>query len=351
MPVASAADQGLSASEAPKPAIEREPEPAAPAQATASLAQSPAGTADGTSSALSTSVVATLWRSPDNSLDRATSPPPDGTPIVPVASAADQGLSASEAPKPAIEREPEPAAPAQATASLAQSPAGTADGASSTLSTPVAASPPPSQSAGYSLDRATSPPPDGMPIVPVASAEDQGLSVSEAPKPGIKREPKRKRAAHAQATASLLAQSPVGTADGASSTLSTPVAASPPPSQSAGYSLDRATSPPPDGMPIVPVASAEDQGLSVSEAPKPGIKREPKRKRAAHAQATASLLAQSPVGTADGASSTLSTPAAAPPPASQSPDNSLDRATSPWSNPDCGLWHDWNGRYTAMCGL
>jgi len=20
-------------------------------------------------------------------------------------------------------------------------------------------------------------------------------------------------------------------------------------------------------------------------------------------------------------------------------------------NPDCGVWHDWNGRYTAMCGL
>jgi hypothetical protein len=21
------------------------------------------------------------------------------------------------------------------------------------------------------------------------------------------------------------------------------------------------------------------------------------------------------------------------------------------ANPDCGVWHDWNGRYTSMCGL
>jgi|SRR5271163_3284483 len=21
------------------------------------------------------------------------------------------------------------------------------------------------------------------------------------------------------------------------------------------------------------------------------------------------------------------------------------------ANPDCGVWHDWNGRYTSVCGL
>jgi hypothetical protein len=21
------------------------------------------------------------------------------------------------------------------------------------------------------------------------------------------------------------------------------------------------------------------------------------------------------------------------------------------ANPDCGVWHDWNGRYTSICGL
>ena len=45
-----------------------------------------------------------------------------------------------------------------------------------------------------------------------------------------------------------------------------------------------------------------------------------------------------------------SAPQASVPP-SQSPDNNLDRATLPPPNPDCGVWRDWNGRYTAMCGL
>jgi hypothetical protein len=40
-----------------------------------------------------------------------------------------------------------------------------------------------------------------------------------------------------------------------------------------------------------------------------------------------------------------SAPQASVPP----PDNSLDRATSR-PNFDCGVWHDWNGRYTAICG-
>ena len=141
MPASSTADQGLAATEAPKPATDREPEPAAPAQATASSSQSPVGTEDGTSSTLTTSV-------PDSSLDRAAAPGPDRTPIASISSVADKGLSATEAPKPAspkhaIKRAPksERAARAQATASLAPSPGGTADGTSSTLAIPVAAAP------------------------------------------------------------------------------------------------------------------------------------------------------------------------------------------------------------------
>ena len=277
VPVSSAADQGLSASEAPKPAIKPEPtpEPAAHGQATASSARTPAGTADGTSSTFSTPAEAPPPQSADHSLDRAASPRPNRTPIVPVSSAADQGLSASEAPKPAIKPEPtpEPAAHGQATASSAQSPAGTADGTSSTFSTPPEVPPP--QSAVHSLDRATSPRPNRTPIVPVSSAAEQGLSASEAPKPAIKPEPTPDSAGHAQATASS-AQSPAGTADSTSSTLSSPVAAPSPPSQFADHNQDRATSPPPNGTPIVPASSAADQGLSASETPKRAIKREPK---------------------------------------------------------------------------
>ena len=356
-PASSTADQGLPAIEASKPASEREPEPAAPAQATASSSQSSVGTEDGTSSTLITPV------SVSSLVDRATAPGPDRTPIASISSAADQGLPATEAPKPAIPKhaikrapKPERAAHAQAIASLAQSPVGTADGASSTLAVPVAAPPQPSHSAGRSLDRATSPPPNETPITPVSSAPDQSLPAAEAPKPAIskhaiKRAPKPKRAAHAEATASL-AQPAVGTADGTSSTLSAPVAA--PPSQSPDRSPDPAIAPPPNGTSSVPVSSGPDQSSPASEAPKPAIskhaiKRAPKPERPAHAQATASL-AQSPVGTADGASSTLSTPVAAAPP-SQSPDNSLGQATSPRPNSECGIWHDWNGRYTVMCGL
>ena len=42
-------------------------------------------------------------------------------------------------------------------------------------------------------------------------------------------------------------------------------------------------------------------------------------------------------------------PASAPQASVPPPDNSLDRATSR-PNFDCGVWHDWNGRYTAICG-
>ena len=46
-----------------------------------------------------------------------------------------------------------------------------------------------------------------------------------------------------------------------------------------------------------------------------------------------------------------SAPQASAPQASLPPaDNSLDRATSPLPNFGCGVWHDWNGRYTAYCG-
>ena len=352
-PASSTADQGLPATEAPKPATEREPEAA---EATASSSQSPVGAEDGTSSTLTTPVAV-------GSLDRASASGPDRTPIASISSAADPGLPATEAPKPAIPKhatkrapKPERAAHAQATASLAQSPVGTADGASSTLAVPVAAPPQPSHSAGRSLDRETSPPPNETPITPVSSAPDQSLPAAEAPKPAIskhaiKRAPKPKRAAHAEATASL-AQPAVGTADGTSSTLTTPIAAVP--SQSPDRSPDPAIAPPPNGTSSVPVSSGPDQGPPASEAPKPAIskhaiKRAPKPERPAHAQATASL-AQSPVGAADGASSTLSTPVAAAPP-SQSTDNSLGQATSPRPNSECGIWHDWNGRYTVMCGL
>ena len=103
----------------------------------------------------------------------------------------------------------------------------------------------------------------------------------------------------------------------------------------------------------MPISSAPDQSLPATEAPKPtiskhAIKREPKPERPAHVEATASL-AQSAVGIADGTSSTLN-PAAAPPLASQSPDNSADQTTSPRPGSECGVWHDWNGRYTVMCG-
>ena len=131
------------------------PEPAAPAHAMASPARFTVGIADGPSSTLTTPVAAAPSQSSDRSLDRATSPPPDGTPIAPVSSAATQGLPATEAPKPATERDPEPAAPAQAIASSAQSPVGTADATSSTPATPVAASLP--QSPASDLDRATAP--------------------------------------------------------------------------------------------------------------------------------------------------------------------------------------------------
>ena len=428
-PIASIiADQGLSATEPTKPATEREPEPAASAQATAGPVQSAVGTADGTSSTPTTPVAAPPSQSPDLSLDRATAPGPDRTPIASDSSAADQGWAATEAPKPTTAREPEPTASAQATASSTQSSVGTADGTSSTLTTAVAAPSLPSQSAGHGLDPATSSPTNGTPVVPASSTADQGLSATEAPKPATAREPeppatvqanasssqspvgtedgksstltapvpdssldratapgpdrtpiasifadqglsateptkppnpkraikrarKPERAAHAQATASL-AQSPVGAAEGTPSTLSTPVTA--PPSQSPNRSPDQATSPPPNGTPILPVSSAPDQILPAPEAlkpaiPKHAIKRAPKPERVAGAQATASL-AQSPVGTADGTSSTLS-PAAAPPLASPSPDNGQDQTTSPQPNSECGVWHDWNGRYTVMCGL
>ena len=216
-PVSSAATQGLPATEAPKPATERDPEPAAPAQAIASSAQSPVGTADATSSTPTTPVAASLSQSPDSDLDRATAPGPDRTPIASVSSAADQGLAATEAPKPATEREPEPAASAQATASSAQSPVGTADGTSSTLTTAVAA-PTPSQSAGDDPDPASPSPTNGTPIAPASSSADQGLPATEAPKPATEREPEP--AAPVQATASS-SQSPVGTEDGTSSTLTT----------------------------------------------------------------------------------------------------------------------------------
>ena len=150
------------------------PEPAAPARATASSAQSPIGTADGTSSTLTTAVVASLSQSPRNDLDRATTPGPDRTPIASVSSAADQGLAATGAQKPATERDAEPAAPARATASSAQSPIGTADGTSSTLTTAVAASL--SQSPRSDLGRATTPGPDRTPIASVSSAADPGLA-------------------------------------------------------------------------------------------------------------------------------------------------------------------------------
>jgi hypothetical protein len=356
VPASSTPPQGLPAIVASKPASEREPEPAAPAQAIASSSQSSVGTEDGRSSRLITPV------SVNSLVDRATAPGPDRTPIASISPAADQGLSATEAPKPAIPKhaikrapKPERAAHAQATASLAPSPVATADGASSTLAVPVAAPPLPSHSAGRGLDRATSPPPNETPIIPVSSAPDQSLPAAEAPKPAIskhaiKRAPKPKRAPHAEATASL-AQPAVGTADGASSTLSAPVAA--PPSQSPDRSPDPAIAPPPNGTSIVPVSSGPDQSPPASEAPKPAIskhaiKRAPKTERPAHAQATASL-AQSPVGAADGASSTLNTSVAAAPP-SQSADKSLDQATSPRPNSECGIWHDWNGRYTVMCG-
>ena len=162
------------------------PEPAAPAHAMASPARFTVEIAAGTSSTL------TPIRRPHRNLlivilDRATSPPPNGTPIVPASSAAIQGLPATEAPKPATEREPEPAAPAQATASPVQSAVGTADGTSSTPTTPVAA--PPSQSPDLSLDRATAPGPDRTPIALISSAADQGLAATEAPKPTTAREP------------------------------------------------------------------------------------------------------------------------------------------------------------------
>ena len=117
--------------------LARAPEPAAGAPVTASPAQFTVGIPDGTSSTL-TPVAASPSQSPDRSLDRATSPPPNGTPIVPGSSAAIQGLSATYAPKPATEREPEPPAPAQTTASSAQSPVATTDGTSSMPTAPVA---------------------------------------------------------------------------------------------------------------------------------------------------------------------------------------------------------------------
>ena len=350
-PASSSADQGLPATEASKPATEREPEPAASVQATASSSQSAARTDDGTSSTLATRVAA-------SSPDLAPAPGPDRTPIASISSAADQRLPATEAPKPAIPKhaikhapKPERAARAQAIASLAQSPAGTADGASSTPAVPVAL-PQPSHSAGRSLDRATSPPPNETPIMPVSSAPDQSLPATNPAKPAtpkhaIKRASKPVRAAHAEATASL-AQPAGGTADGTPSTLSAAVAA--PSSQSPDRSPDPAIAPSPNGTSSVPVSPGPDQSLPTGEAPKPAIsKRAIKRERPAHAQATASL-AQPAVGTADGTSSTLSTPVAAAPP-SQSPDNGLGQATSPRPNSECGVWHDWNGRYTVMCGL
>ena len=102
---------GLAATEAPKPATEREPEPAAHAQATASSAQSPVGTADGTSSTVTTAVAAPPpSQSADHSLT-SNPPPTNGTPIVPASSTADQGLPATEAPKPATEPRAEPERP------------------------------------------------------------------------------------------------------------------------------------------------------------------------------------------------------------------------------------------------
>ena len=228
-PVSSAATQGLPATEAPKPATEREPEPAAPAQATASSAQSPVGTADATSSTPATPVAASLSQSPDSDLDRATAPGPDRTPIASVSSAADQGLAATEAPKPATEREPEPAAPAQATASSAQSPVGTADGTSSTLTTAVAA-PTPSQSADDGRDPASPSPTNGTPSCRPLRLRTRACRRprprSPQPSASRSRRPPRRRLP-------VSPQSSVGTADGTSSTLTTPVAA-PCPSQSAG---------------------------------------------------------------------------------------------------------------------
>jgi len=98
------------------------PEPAVRAPATTSATQSPVGTEAGTSSMLSTSVAAPP---PDHSLDRETSPRPNGAPIVPVSSAADtnEGSSAGVAPKPAIKRAPKATQNAVGTA-LSTKPAG-----------------------------------------------------------------------------------------------------------------------------------------------------------------------------------------------------------------------------------
>jgi len=98
------------------------PEPAVRAPATASATQSPVGTEAGKSSMLSTPVAAPP---PDHSLHRETSPRPNGAPIAPVSSAADtsEGLSAGEAPKPAIKRAPKSTQNAVGTA-LSTKPAG-----------------------------------------------------------------------------------------------------------------------------------------------------------------------------------------------------------------------------------